>query len=136
MKKKKWFEVPIAGQRQTVFLGDETDPELGQCEGITNDAQLYVVINGTYADDKIDEIALHELLHVAINLSGAKFLVPKQLKLSAAKWYAAEETLVRTITPVLLACLKECARFKLPPKPRKRKSSKGVEITMLKRSKR
>lgn len=104
---KLWKKVEVGGTTYSVYLAKEEEfPEgFRGVEGFTDPTNATILICNGISKDRVLDTLLHEMLHAALEASGAQHVFDSNVKGGEAKQMQFEETVVRMLTPCLLRAL-------------------------------
>lgn len=106
----KWLAVHVGGQRFRVHLVPPDHPALeGENYGSTDHAKSEIFVERRLSQSATEDTLLHELLHAAMDVSGATHVLNDDRDV--------EEAVVRALTPVLHRLLLDLG-FSFPRVPK------------------
>ena len=97
----RWLKLHVGGQLWTVDVVRAAHPDLDDGEGVCLFEKCRILISRDLSPEARDETLLHELLHAAMHVSGARKTVHGLAEAAGGEGDEAEERFVRGLTPVL-----------------------------------
>ena len=112
----RWLTCHIGGQRWRVELVSASNPNLlhdgERCHGVCLFDKCRIYISRDLDEQAREDTLLHELLHAALLVSGARNAL-REAVAEVDRYEAVEEGTVRALTPVLHRLLKDLG-FRFP----------------------
>lgn len=112
----KWISLHIGGQKWRVDLVKPNSKYLSGCDGITHLDKCRIYLDSSNERPALDDTLIHELLHASFSVSGAAHALQELGGGDQEKVSAAEETIVRCLTPIWHRILVDLG-FKFPKGP-------------------